>query len=80
MSPAGDEAVARNGLLLHPEIAAAVRDQFVQLLERILVKQQLDALARRQLAFFVLALLACVAAALFGSRMPPPQFIEPVHL
>ena len=48
---AGDEAVAGNALLVHAEIAAAVRDQLVQFLEGAFVEQQFDALARGELAF-----------------------------
>ena len=52
---AGDDAVARDDLVVHAEIAAAVGDELVDLLERARVEQQLDALARGQLAGGVLA-------------------------
>ena len=63
---AGDEAVAGDDLLLHAEIAAAVRDQLVEFLEGALVEQQFDALARGELAFLVLAGAALRASALLG--------------
>ena len=78
-SPAGDEAVARNHLVFHSEIAAAVRDQLVEFFEGIFVEQQLDALARGELSVLVLPLLARFAAALLGHGMAAPQFVEPVH-
>ena len=55
---AGHDAVARDQLLLHPEIAAAMRDELVGLLERPFVEQELDAFPRRHLSFFMLALAA----------------------
>ena len=51
---AGDHAVARNALLGHAEIGAAMLDEHVDLFERAGIEQQLQALARRQLAAFVL--------------------------
>ena len=65
---AGDDAVAGDLLLGHAEVEAAVLDQLVQLLEAALVEQQLDALARGELALRVLALAALGAAALLGAR------------
>ena len=53
-APAGDDAVARRLLLLHAELGAAVLDEGVELLERVLVHEQLDALAGGQLAALVL--------------------------
>ena len=55
-------------LLFHAEIGAAVLDEHVELLERALVEQQLDALARGQLAAGVLRLDALLAAAELGAR------------
>src|SRR5579884_411909 len=60
---AGDDSVARDALLVHPEIAVAMDDQLVELLERAGVEEQLDALARGELAFLVLTLDARFAAA-----------------
>jgi hypothetical protein len=64
-APAGDHAVAGD-FCLHAEVGAAVLDEHVELLEGALVEQQLDALARGQLALGVLRLDALLAAA-------PPQ-------
>jgi hypothetical protein len=69
-APAGDDAVARNLVLLHAEFGRAVLDEHVEFLERALVEQQLDALPRRQLAAGVLRLDALVAAAQFGAGAP----------
>src|SRR5215469_5471405 len=56
--------VARDLLLLvHAEVDAAVLDEHVELLERALVHQELDALACRQLAALVLRLDAHLATA-----------------
>ena len=63
LAEAGDEAVARGTLILHPEIDAAVADEFVELFEGVFIEEKIDALARRQLAGFVLALAAFGAAA-----------------
>ncbi len=41
-------------MALHAEVAAAVFDEHVPFLERALVEQQLEPLARRELAFVVL--------------------------
>ncbi len=75
----GDEAVARHILFVHAEVAAAVRDQLVEFFKRILVEQEFDALAGRQLALFVLALAALGSSALLGGGMAAAQFIKPVH-
>ena len=64
----GDKAVARRALLLHAKIDAAVADKFVELFEGAFIEQQMDALARGQLAGFVLAFAALRAAAGFGFR------------
>ena len=63
LAVAGDHAVAEYLLLLHPEVGAAVRHELVDLDEAAGVEEQLDALARRQLAGGVLALDAGGAAA-----------------
>ena len=65
-APAGDDAVAGDLDLLHAEIARAVLDEHVELLEGALVEQKLDALAGRQLAAAVLRLDALFAAAEAG--------------
>ena len=48
---------------LHAEVGAAVLDEHVPFLERIGVEQQLDALARGELALGVLGVDALLAAA-----------------
>ena len=53
--------------LLHAEFDRAVLDEHVELLERALVEQKLDALARGQLAAGVLRLDALLAAAELGA-------------
>ena len=64
---AGDDAVARDLLLGHAEVEAAVLDQLVELLEGALVEEELDALAGGELAFPVLALAPLGATPLLGS-------------
>ena len=73
-SVAGDEAVAVDLLLGHAEVVAAVRDQLVGLFEGAVVEQELDALAGRHLAFFVLALAALRSAAVFGELVAFLEF------
>ena len=63
---AGDEAVAGNDLLIHAEIAAAMGDELVELLEGVLVEEQFDALAGAEFSFLVLAGAALRASALLG--------------
>ncbi len=69
-APAGDDAVAGHLVLLHAELGRAVLDEHVEFLERSLVEQQLDALARGQFAAGVLRLDALFAAAELGARAP----------
>ena len=77
-APAGDDAVAGDLGLLHAEVVAAVLDEHVELLERALVEQQFDALARGQLAALVLGLDARLAAAQAGVLPPLLEFVENV--
>ena len=65
---ARDDAVARHELVLHAEVAAAVRHQLVELLEGARVEQGLHALARRQLPGVAVALEPVLAAA----QLRPP--------
>ena len=69
-APAGDDAVAGHLVLLHAEFGRAVLDEHVELLERALVEQKLDALAGGQFAAGVLRLDALLAAAELGARAP----------
>ena len=71
---AGDDAVARDDLIGHPEVEAAVCDELVDFFEGAGVEQQLDALARGQLAGRALALEALFAASQLG---PPLELVEP---
>ena len=75
-APAGDHAVAGDLGLLHAEVGAAVLDVHVELLEGVLVHQQVDALARGQLAALVLGVDARLAAAEPRLRPPPLQLFE----
>src|SRR6266568_6152395 len=75
-APAGDHAVARNLVLLHPEFGRAVLDEHVEFLERPLVEQELDALPRGQFAARVLRLDALLAAAALGAGAPFFEDIE----
>ena len=72
----GDEAVAVDLLLGHAEVVAAMRDQFVGLLEGAFVEQELDALAGRHLAFLVLFFTATLATAIFGELVTLLQFSQ----
>ena len=62
----GDHAVAGNALVLHAKIGAAVLDEDVPLLKTVIVKQNLNALARGQFALGMLRLNTLLATALFG--------------
>src|SRR3546814_3407273 len=75
---AGHHAVAGDLLLLHAEVEAAVLDIHVPLLEGALVEQDLQALARGQLALGVLRLDALLAAAdrrLRAHRLEPLKYV-----
>ena len=73
-SVTGHESVAINLLFGHAEIVRAVRDQFVRLLERAFIEQELDALACRHLAFLVLALAPLHTPAIFCELIAPLEF------
>ena len=75
-APAGDDAVAGDLGLLHAEVGAAVLDVHVELLEGALVHQQLDALARGELAALVLGIDARLPAAEPGLGAPPLQLVR----
>src|ERR1019366_1682624 len=75
-APAGDHTVAGHLGLFHAEFGRAVLDEHVELLERALVEQEFDALARGEFAPFVLGLDAGRTAA--QPRLFPPLF-QPVE-
>src|ERR1035438_5143150 len=60
-------------------IAAAMRDELVDLCEGAFVEEQFDALAGGELALFVLAIAAVFAAALLGCGVAAVQLLESVH-
>ena len=66
-APAGHHPVAWNLGLLHAEIVAAVLDEHVEFLERVVIEQEFDALARGELALGVLRRDALLAAAEAGA-------------
>ena len=75
---AGDEAVARAGAASSmPKSWRLVADELVEFLEGAFVEQQVDALARAELAFLVLALAALRAAAGFGFGVALAELFEP---
>ncbi len=77
-APAGDDAVAGDLGLLHAEVGAAVLDVHVELLEGVVVHEQVDALAGRQLAAAVLGIDTHLPAAETRFRPPPLQFLQHV--
>src|SRR5262249_56255731 len=60
---AGDQVVTGDPALLHAKISRAMLDEHFELLERALVHQQFEPLARRQLAALVLSVDACLTTA-----------------
>jgi hypothetical protein len=66
-------------LLIHAEVAAAMRDELVELFEGAFVEEQFDALAGGKLALVVLAVLAVLAAALLCSSVAAAKLLELVH-
>ena len=73
---AGDDAVAGDDLLVHAEVAAAVGDELVDLFERAGIEQQVDALARGQLAGVVLLLQPLLAAAELGAALEVVEILS----
>src|SRR5262249_57544445 len=71
-APAGDDAIAGNPALVHAELGRAVLHEHVELLERAFVHQELEPLARGELAALVLRFDARLAAA--GARAPAAFF------
>ena len=76
---AGDEAVAGDDLLLHAEVAAAMRDELVEFFEGAFVEEQFDALAGGKFALFVLAVAAVFATTLLGGGVAAAELLELVH-
>src|SRR5436309_13181186 len=62
-APSGDDAVPGDLRLLHAEFIAAVLDEHVELLERVAVEEERDALPRGELAALVLGFDARFSAA-----------------
>ena len=79
---AGDDAVAGNQQvrIVHAEVAAAVGDELVGLDERPGIEEEVDALARRQLAGVVLLLEAIFAAAELGPALEILEMLDRIHL
>src|SRR6185503_8849811 len=75
-APAGDHAVARDPLLLHPEVGAAMGDELVDLGERAGVEEHVDPLARRELSGLVLLVDPGFSAARFGFLVAALQLLE----
>ena len=65
----GHDAVAGNDLLGHPEVAAAVGDELVDLFEAAGIEQRVDALAGREPPAVALALEPRLAAAELGAAV-----------
>ena len=65
---------------LHAEIFGAVRDEFVELLERAFVEQQRHAFPRREFAGFVFALAALRAAACFRLGAAAAQLVQGITM
>ena len=73
---AGDDAVAGHDLLVHPEVEAAVGDELVDLVEGAGIEEQIDPLARRELAGVVLPLQPIVAAAALGAALEVREMVH----
>ena len=73
---AGDDAVAGDHLLLEPEVGGAVGDEAVELDEAAFVEQQVEPLARGELALLVLLGDARRAPALLGERLTVMELFE----
>ena len=73
---AGDDAVAREHLLVEAEVGGAVRDEPVELDEAALVEQEVEPLARGELALLVLLRDAGGAPALLGQGLPVVELVE----
>ena len=74
---AGDDGIAPRPLLAHPELALAMAHEAVELDERAAVEQQLDPLAREELAPLVLSRDGLLGARVLGGVA---QLTEPREL
>jgi hypothetical protein len=78
----GDHSVSEIALPVEAEVAGAVRDERVDLGEAAVVEQQVEALARRQLAPRVLLLDPCGSTALsrfLAHRLQSVQLVSGRH-
>jgi hypothetical protein len=66
---AGHDAVARHDLIGHAEVAAAMRDELVDFLERARIEEQLDPFARGEPAAGALPVEPLLAAAELGAPL-----------
>jgi hypothetical protein len=72
---AGDDTVARDDLVGHPEVPAAVRDELVELFERSGIEKQIHPLAGRELSRRMLALDAVGATAQLGAAFEVGELV-----
>ncbi len=72
----GDDAVAGDALILHPEVVAAVLHEHIGLFEGAFVQQDADAFAGGQLALGVLAGDALLAPAQLGGGATALELLE----
>ena len=73
-----DDAVAEDLVVFHAEVGAAMLDERIPFLETVLVEQELDALAGRQLAAGVLGVDALLPAAECRRRAFPGELSDDV--
>jgi hypothetical protein len=76
----GDDPIARDALVVHAEVACAVDDQGVQLLERAGVDEGVDPLVRGELSGRVLLGHALVTTADARLCVAPPHLFQPILL
>ena len=77
--PAND-AIAGHHLLTHPEIAAAVRHELVDLLEGLGIEQSLYPLTSRQFALLMLLAEPFFATTKLGAAFEVFEFVEWIHV
>ncbi len=75
----GDHAVARDDLVGHAEVEAAMGDELVELFECARIEEQLHALAGRQFSRGVLALDPIGAAAELGAALEVCESVFGIH-